>query len=86
MIVAFDDSEPISVPHLEPGKLRTYAIDLPSDARGKKQLDVVITFAKTFVPKEEGINGDTRRLSVVIRRVAFTAGGQPLLLPAATHH
>ncbi len=71
MIATFNGKHPITVNGLIPGALKTYAIPLPAAVRTKTRLALTLAFPQTFVPRDEGINGDTRTLSVVIRSVAF---------------
>ncbi len=69
--VTFGSSQPATVKRLDPGVLQTISVELPIVTNRERDLTVDLDFAKSFVPKAERMNGDTRRLSAVIRRVSF---------------
>lgn len=71
MVVRFDGKDPVTFAHLVPG-FHTVSIPIPKGALNKHTMDLDLTFPTAFVPKDEGMGGDTRLLSVVLRTVEFT--------------
>lgn len=68
MIVTFNAKDPFLVSHLRAG-LHTVSVPLPASAPQHGNVLVGLSFPDTFVPREVGMGADSRRLSVVLRRV-----------------
>jgi hypothetical protein len=76
MIVSFGGHHPTSVAHLTSG-LHTVSLPLPKEAMPKPTLEIGLRFPKAFVPANERMGTDTRRLSIVLRKINLTNESPP---------